>query len=245
MSFGYINTFFFISLAIVLLLILLLCYYLKNKIDQLGNQCSSFRDILGKLIREVKIQAVIQGSSNSTPKVTKLETLYEEDDEQLDIEYCGEEQVPDEGSVEDDDDDEEDEEGDNHIEYDEGEYEGEEYKDLDFEKVADLPLEKVSIDMNSATPSTLLSKEDYGSLLDLEDVLSTDEIVVHKIDELDEPVVLEDTVEKNDANIEEKMELYRKMNLHQLKQHVITNGLATQPNKMKKEELLKIIHDSF
>ena len=41
------------------------------------------------------------------------------------------------------------------------------------------------------------------------------------------------------------MELYRKMNLHQLKQHVITNGLATQPNKMKKEELLKIIHDSF
>jgi len=54
MSFGFIQLFFFISLGIVLSLILLLCYYLKNKIDALEKQSGSFRDILSNLIKEIK-----------------------------------------------------------------------------------------------------------------------------------------------------------------------------------------------
>ena len=61
MSFSYIKMFFFLSLAIVFLFVLLMCYYLKNKIEVIERRVSSQTDVLGKLIREFKLQACFGG----------------------------------------------------------------------------------------------------------------------------------------------------------------------------------------
>ena len=61
MSFSYIKMFFFLSLAIVFLFVLLMCYYLKNKIEVVEKRVSSQTDVLGKLIREFKLQACFGG----------------------------------------------------------------------------------------------------------------------------------------------------------------------------------------
>jgi hypothetical protein len=44
---------------------------------------------------------------------------------------------------------------------------------------------------------------------------------------------------------EVKIESFRKMNLPQLKQYVLSKGLAIYTNKLKKDELLKLIIDSL
>jgi hypothetical protein len=63
-------------------------------------------------------------------------------------------------------------------------------------------------------------------------------IQVEKIEPLEKTT---ETVDTSSISTEVSKEVYRKMNLNTLKTFVITKGLCSDPSKMKKTDLLKLI----
>ena len=156
--------FFFLSLAIVFLFILLLCYYLKNKIDVVERRVSSQTDVLGKLIREFKLQACFgnsggnggEGNTIHGIQGSRLEPVLEEENDESESD---DETDYEEGADTDEDTDVgmEKVKDDDLLDIDETvkdikkEEEEDEYKDLDFEKVANEDLPVVHTEMEDFT----------------------------------------------------------------------------------------------
>ena len=71
-----------------------------------------------------------------------------------------------------------------------------------------------------------------------------DEVVtkVIKVENLNEDSIEEES-DKDLEKKEEQMEIYRKMTLTDLRQHVITKGLTTNASKMKKGDLLALLEN--
>lgn len=245
--------FFFLSLAIVFLFILLMCYYLKNKINVIEKKVSSQTEVLGKLIREFKFQSCLGGAggtndNNEYQKERRLEPVLENEQEDEDSETdsetldyseddntdVGMDKVNDDELIE-----KKQEDIDETVKtFNENE---DEYKDLDFEKVAN---EEVPVDFYS-------SKELHNEKTEIEThVVIENEPQCHiKDDEIKEEIlaepkdILEDNNTEDIQTTDDKQEDYKKMSLVQLK-HIAQHTFhlsTTQISKMKKDELLKWI----
>ena len=255
MSFSYIKMFFFLSLAIVFLFILLMCYYLKNKIEIVERRVSSQTDVLGKLIREFKLQACFGygGAGGGSESIqgqqgVRLEPLLEQDD---DTESDDETDYIEEADTDDDADSDvgmEKVKDNDLLDIDETvkvseeeDTELEEYKDLDFEKVAnednDVPLsiaEKEPEEKIPVEPQVVL--EDAQSLAKAE---PKQQVVLGDEAEAKAEPEFDDELQEKEAKTED----YHKMSLVQLK-HVAQHTFhlsTTQIAKMKKDDLLKWI----
>lgn len=242
MSFGYIKMFFFLSLAIVFLFILLMCYYLKNKITVVEKRVGSQMEVLGKLIRELKFHAFYGGKEdpveNGGPKTQQqLETVLEEE-EKSDSESETESET---SETEDGDDTVNEDDDVSDREYDEGEDEPlldiDETVKITTDEV--LHFEKIA---NDNAPVVNVATETVEEDVEKHIVLESEPIAEPK-DVLEEDTTEEiaETSVSPEWTSQPVAEDYRKMSLAQLKQvaHNVFHLSTTQIAKMKKEELLK------
>ena len=223
MSFGFIQLFFFISLGIVLGLVLLMCYYLKNKIDILEKQSMSFRDILSSLIREIKTHF------HEHEKIKHIDRhiypVKEDEEEEEEEEYDGE--------------GEEEEEGEKIIFMDNADFKNSITIHLDGEEVEGEEVEGEKVQKEGEGEGE--EEYEYSVVQDLE------EIVPELAEEVEEEVKVEVEEEVKVEEVPDISDLagFKKMNLNQLKQYALAHNLATYVHKMKKDELLKLIEEKL
>ena len=262
MSFSFIKMFFFLSLAIVFLFILLLCYYLKNKREVVERRVSSQTDVLGKLIREFKLQACFgygSGGGNGgggnelfhAQPSSRLEPLLEQDDES----DSDSSSFNEDGADTDEESDDDNSVGMEKVQDDDlldinttvkntdKDATPDEYKDLDFEKVANQEtpvVEECDETVRVSAEETEDEDDDLPALIS-EPVEEDDDD-----DEDETKAEPKEPVFDNEESVQEKNAIhedYKKMSLVQLKhvaQHTF-NLSTTKIAKMKKDELLKLV----
>ena len=88
------------------------------------------------------------------------------------------------------------------------------------------------ISMQDLTESATLNTDDI------------EQIQVEKLDEDNDNSTLETPNDFSINTLETTREIYRKMNINTLKALVVTKGLSSDPSKMKKQDLLKLLESS-
>jgi hypothetical protein len=227
--FNYIDTFFFISLGITFILILLLVFHFKQRMSDLENKTETMFEIINNIVKE--ITAIKQTSISNSCCENKLYTKP----------YC-EERLPAVDNnkilVSDDEDDESDEGESDEGESDEGDSDEDEHPSI---QITENTVKIISVDMGDVIEieePTVTEDNDYEEESTLENV-HLDELRVEKVEESGQS---EDNIVITESNTAETTkEIYRKMTLPALKTLVITKGLSTDPSKLKKNDLLKLL----
>lgn len=251
--FSFVETFFFVSLGITFILILLLVYHFRQRFISLEQKCDTMFELINNIVTElnnerrsthgfgaasppVLFYPEPDGSTAGGGKADKSEPFTDMDDSDgEDSDGEDDEDSDDEYSDDDDDDDNEDE--DSEDSEDDGEHAHIHIAPMDetdnnsvkvilldqVEELTELPVD----DMDDS------DSDDNDKPIDL---VVSDPIVVEKLDmQYLEQVPAETPAEKA-AN-----EVYNKMSLQALKTLVITKGLSSDPSKMKKAELIKLL----
>lgn len=217
--FNYIDTFFFISLGITFILILLLVFHFKQRISDVEDKNETMFLIINDIVKE--LSSVKQNCFACAPSLPFANNKP--------INFCC---IPPTNIIrqekiivsdeEDDDDDEDDDEDEDDEEDDEDEDDDNDEPVVPLSIIDDSNLRIISVDIDE----TIQLVENDSQ----EDV----NLHVEKIEGEIEPFYVE-------PSIDTSKEIYRKMTLQALKAHVITKGLSTDPSKMKKNELLKLL----
>ena len=244
--FSFVETFFFVSLGITFILILLLVYHFRQRFISLEQKCDTMFELINNIVTELNSErrsthgfgvtsppvlfypepdgnAVLGGQAAKTEHLTDMD---DSDEEGEDSDEEGEDS-DDEYSDSDEDEDSEDEREHAHIHIapiDEMDNNSVKVILLDqVEELTELPVDEMD-DSDS---------DDNDQPIDL---VASEPIVVEKLDVQHlEQVPAESHAEKT-AN-----EVYNKMSLQALKTLAITKGLSSDPSKMKKAELIKLL----
>uniref|UniRef100_A0A6C0ASQ3 Rho termination factor N-terminal domain-containing protein n=1 Tax=viral metagenome TaxID=1070528 RepID=A0A6C0ASQ3_9ZZZZ len=247
--FSFIETFFFISLGITFVLILLLVYHFKQRLSTLEQKCDTMFEIINNVVQEITIvrgatARIMQGLpslplSNSIVLQQSVLPEDEKDDEEEEDEEEEEEDEKDED--EDDDEDDEDEDEDDDDDDDKDDDEDDDVVTLEtiehqFENV-EKQFETVEhqFDIQEEVPLVIESSES--------DLIADLEIVEENINDIIEQIELENP-EKIQEEPNNETTDYKNMNLQALKTLVVAKGLVTNANKLKKNELLKLLDES-
>ena len=219
--FPFIESIFYLSLGIIVILIFLIVFHFKQRIESLEKKGFLSTDMYNNLIKEINIiktvvysPPVIQQKQNilfstesippnepttSYNKIIVMDKLSEVDDESnLDPEF----------------------ESDS------------EYEETDLEPELD-DLEVIELDNHDK----LKEDDDIKEIDNLEEKNDTS-IHVTKIDSELEPENIAPPPPPTASSI-----AYSKMGMNELKMLVITKGLSTNPNKLKKSEILKLLEE--
>ena len=249
--FNFIETFFFISLAITFVLIMMLVYHFKERLTTLEKKTETIMDIMNGFFKEMSVIKTLciqsaglsQIPTNVTPKIVVSDT---------DSEY----------DTETDDDEDEDE-----------------YSDDDGEIIQNIQIHPTEIDEFEIITSALESENELNIDVEIESNPELDfneepepepepepeiesleevnEIVTEKLDiildtileqevldEVDE-IEKKETESEPESEAEEKVILtvedYKKMDISELRTLVIQQGLVTDTKKLKKNELIRIL----
>ena len=244
--FSFVETFFFVSLGITFILILLLVYHFRQRFISLEQKCDTMFELINNIVMELNSERrSTHGFGVTSPPVLfypepdgataqggqaeKSEPMDEDSDEGSDEEGDDDEDSDDEYSDEDEDSDEDsDDEGENgHIHIapmDETDNNSVKVILLDqVEELTELPVD----DMDDSD-----SDDSYKPI----DLAAFEPIVVEKLDVQHLEQVPAETHAEKAAN-----EVYNKMSLQALKTLAITKGLSSDPSKMKKAELIKLL----
>ena len=220
--FNYIDTFFFISLGITFILILLLVFHFKQRISDIEEKSETMIMIINDIVKELT-SLKHSCCANSFPMADNKP-----------INFCcvppmnSRIIVSDESendSDEDDDDEEDDEEED-----DDEEDDDDEPAPL-LSIVDDSNVKIISVDIDE---SVQLVENEYPA--DSAEGINVEPVNLHV-----EKIEGELNNEPVEPVIDTSKEIYRKMTLPALKALVITKGLSTDPSKLKKPELLKLL----
>ena len=246
--FSFVETFFFVSLGITFILILLLVYHFRQRFISLEQKCDTMFELINNIVTELNSERrSAHGFGITSPPVL----FYPEPDGQTAL--GGKAEKPEPFTDMDDSDEDSDEEGDDDEDSDDEYSDGDEDEDEDSEDESEhahihiSPMEET--DNNSVKVILLDQVEELTELPDdgMEssdsddndkpvDLVVSDPIVVEKLDVQHlEQVPVESNAEKA-AN-----EVYNKMSLQALKTLAITKGLSSDPSKMKKAELIKLL----
>ena len=251
--FSFIETFFFISLAITFILILLLVYHFKERLVIVEQKNDKMLSIINGLMQEVTSikrgyilsQAQRQMPSFNTTSMRTIEEIDEQEDEGDDEQ---EEQEDDDEQGDEEINDDEDE-GDRHYEFRKIEVSDTE-ADLedDTVKIINVPILSNLDDSIESSDEEEMCDMNEIALDDLHEELNTlepiaqieeDSILVKKIDGIDslEEIEKYDTVgKKND---------FKRMDVSVLRTMVISRGLATDTKKMKKQDLIRLLEEEL
>jgi len=232
--FNYIDTFFFISLGITFILILLLVFHFKQRISTLEQKNETMFEIINNIVQElVQIKYIItptQPTHYSQENVTQSSTKHLIHNPQLQmnniIHFDNNKIVVSDDDVNnnesDEEDDDSDEEDDDDSDEEDNDSEGEEQ-------------DKIKV-INVALNDTIQLSE-VDDIIDVEP--NQGNIIVEKMN------TDESEIDNSDIQKEVKKEIYRKMTLSALKSIVIEKGLLSDPSKLKKQELLKLLESSL
>jgi hypothetical protein len=244
--FSFVETFFFVSLGITFILILLLVYHFRQRFISLEQKCDTMFELINNIVTELNSERrSAHGFGITAPPVL----FYPEPDGQTAL--GGKAEKPELFTDMDDSDEDSDEEGDDDEdsddEYSDGDEDEESDEDEEHAHIHISPIEET--DNNSVKVILLDQVEELTELPDDDmecsdsddndkpvDLVESVPIVVEKLDVQHlEQVPVESTAEKA-AN-----EVYNKMSLQALKTLAITKGLSSDPSKMKKAELIKLL----
>jgi len=192
----FIESIFYLSLGIIVILIFLIVFHFKQRIESLEKKGFLLTEMYNNLVKEFSIMKTVVYS----PPITQQKQNILFSTEPVSTPSYNKIIVMDKVIEE-----EEEEESDSDSEY--------ESEDEDL----DLDLEVVELE-----PET-----------DLEEIIN-----VLKL-EPEPETILEESLEPEKPNTIS----YNKMNLNELKMMVITKGLSTNPNKLKRAELLKLLEE--
>jgi len=228
--FNYIDTFFFISLGITFILILLLVFHFKQRILTMEHKTDTMFEIINNIVKELTMVKNSQSFfpphsmpsmflSNPNKKIVVSDADSKSDEEEEELESDDEEQ--------DDEQDDEQDEYDDHVqEESEDEEQDEEQEDHVEEEIKVIKINE-SHDDNISLEEITFEAEPEPHITKLEETLSTTN--------LDEPEEKKESIK----------EVYRNMNVHDLKTLVIQKGLSSDTSKMNKKKLLKLLEDDI
>jgi hypothetical protein len=237
--FNYIDTFFFISLGITFILILLLVFHFKQRISTLEQKNETMFEIINNIVQElVQIKYIITPPpvENIVPPSSLQPSLQPSSLQSSSLHLIHNHSLPmnniihfdnnkivvsddEEEDSDDDEDDSDDDEDDSAIEDDSDDDEENKIKVINVALNDNIQLNEVD-DIIEAEPS-------QGN------------IIVEKMN------TNESEIDNSDIQKEVKKEIYRKMTLSALKSIVIEKGLLSDPSKLKKQELLKLLETNL
>lgn len=246
--FSFVETFFFVSLGITFILILLLVYHFRQRFISLEQKCDTMFELINNIVTELNSErrsthgfgvtsppvlfypepdghTAVGGQAEKSEPFTDMD---EDSDEGSDEDGEDDEDSDDEYSDDDEDDEDSDDDGENgHIHIapmDETDNNSVKVILLDqVEELTELPVD----DMDDS------DSDDSDKPIDLVESVP---IVVEKLDVQHLEQVPAETHAEKAAN-----EVYNKMSLQALKTLVITKGLSSDPSKMKKADLIKLL----
>jgi len=259
--FNFIETVFFLSLGITFVLILLLVYHFKQRLSALENKCDTVFEIITNVVDElsglkqnqIQIHANLMNMRQQhIPIIPELNTTIRpftagNTNDKI--------KVVDEDLDEDDEDDDEDEEDDDEEDDDEDEDDDEEYPSLingTFE-VDDSTIRIINVEMNEPIESETIGmtevEQDNGESEENDKIenieLQEDKYEEIHVEKLEESNALENSnINSSDDLNKDSKEVYSKMPVNTLKTLVISKGLSSDPSKLKKNELLKLLETS-
>ena len=268
-SFQFIETFFFLSLGITFGLVLLLVYHFKQRITTLEQKCDTMFDIVQNVVKELgtaktNINYMLTNQMQSQSNFATFPSMFmppmssssasdnyagtmklreddeDEDDEDEDDE--DEDEDEDDEDEEDEDDEDEDDEDEDYVDTQPNVFEkiritelDESVKQIDIDHIQ--PLEDISILENTDLEQ---NEKEFEELDESVELTNVEPIIVNKLEEVNE--MTEEPVSENNRSLISP-EMYKRMGLTDLKKLVISKGLCTDPSKMKKQELIKMLID--
>ena len=241
--FNYIDTFFFISLGITFILILLLVFHFKQRMSDLEDKTETMFEIINNIVKEITSMKqtfsandccrnnICMNPSYSSPCYSKndnvqLHYVKENDSEKIIV-------------SDDDDEDDEDEDEDDHDDIDD-----DDDSDIEDEKpplqITDNEVKIINVEMGDVIE---IEEPEFAEENEYEEEAPLENIVLDNlhVEKVDESVESESVATTESNTIETSKEIYRKMTLSSLKSLVISKGLASDPSKMKKNDLLKLL----
>jgi hypothetical protein len=251
--FNFIETIFFISLGITFVLILLLVYHFKQRISVIEQKSDTMLEIVNNVVKEIYILKNTHHFANRMfnsdgpvpvvreATVTVPVTFTPSPFEKINVSEIDSES-------DDEDDDSEDDEEDN----DSDDNSMPELTPIYFEVAEDVKL--INVSLSELSPADLKELEDVSEQNVDDDTelrgeqhseelpeINSETIHVEKIETTEDPENLEETSDDSQSQKESAKEVYRKMTLQTLKTLVITKGLCSDPSKLKKIDLLKML----
>lgn len=254
--FNFIETFFFLSLGITFVLILLLVYHFKQRVTTLEQKCDTMFDILNTMVKELNAvrnaQVMLQQFPFSqlrpglSPHLDPSKIPVSDDDETS------------EDSSDIGDNSSDDESDDNSVSNDEGE--GDESDDempplvetassADSVKIINVEIgDTIELDEHILDPvsDTELENSAEEKLEPPQELQSEDPIRVEKMnatETVEEPVATLENTEPN-TSMEIPKDMYRRMPLQNLKALVISKGLSSDPGRLKKIDLVRMLEEA-
>jgi hypothetical protein len=250
--FNYIDTFFFISLGITFILILLLVFHFKQRVADLEEKTTTMFEIINNIVKEL----------NSTKELCCLANTIRPSEEKIPIDLCCSPELSagpkqEKIIVSDAESESDDSESEYESESDDSEDESEEESD-------ELPaLLSIEQDLEVDEDNVKIITVEIGDTIEVGEIENTfenseeekpeeivnletsEELQVEKLEtyETKETLAVEEPVVDLPA-VETSKEIYRKMTLQALKGLVITKGLCSDPSKMKKTDLLKLLESN-
>jgi len=261
--FNFIETFFFLSLGITFVLILLLVYHFKQRVTTLEQKCDTMFDILNTMVKELNAvrnaQVMLQQFPFSqlrpglSPHLDPSKIPVSDDDETSeDSSDIGDHSSDDEShdnSVEGSEDEDEDESDGDESDDDKMPPLVETASSADSVKIINVEIgDTIELDEHILDPisDTELENSAEETIDPPEDLQMEDPIRVEKMnatEPVEEPVAtLEDTTPNTSKEIPKDM--YRRMPLQNLKALVISKGLSSDPSRLKKIDLVRMLEEA-
>jgi hypothetical protein len=255
--FNYIDTFFFISLGITFILILLLVFHFKQRMSDLEEKTETMFEIINNIVKEINSVRELASVQNCCPMnsfcspslcAPSQNVVYELSQLKAPVSNTNEKIVVSDDDDDDLDDDDEDSDEDSDKEDSD---DGEDSDDED-----NMPTLQI---LESDEQSVKIISVNMGDVIEIDEPLIPEENDSEEEGALVENIQLDDIhVEKIEADFspeeqassnevtsaDTSKEIYRKMTLPALKALVITKGLTSDPSKMKKVDLLKLLESA-
>jgi hypothetical protein len=261
--FNYIDTFFFISLGITFILILLLVFHFKQRMTASEQKNDTMFEIINSIVKEIttiknsvieQTACVFKNPMNmmngaNVCCVRSTDFVKQEEKNPIDVAFTNKNKIVVSESEDEDNEEEDDEDSDEQDE--DSEEDDEEDSDEEEEEQAQGAVKIINVDMGETIEvNEILSdldqeqeqenNEEPETNMDNIDVTAENSIQVEKL-ENEEPVVEEASLETTETKTETARDIYGKMSLPQLRAAVITKGLSSDPSKMKKMALIKLL----
>ena len=244
--FQLIDSFFFISLGITFVLLFLMAFHFKNRVSALENKNNALTEICNTIVHEInQVKQIVSVSAPSTSNYNHIPVntmMYTQGYNEIP-------QYNDEGeSNEDDGESSEDDESRKYTPI------TEEYPSHN-ENILNLKIESIEYsdeDTEPCTNSELKSGESEETIEVHKITLPDDNVDIleetledFEVTKVDDVVHIEDdiTSEIPSVSTNQRQSSYKKMNVQMLRTMAISKGLCSDPSKMKKQELLKMLDD--
>lgn len=267
---NYIENFFYISLAITFILILLLVYHFKQRLVSLENKSDTMFEIINNIVKELSLlkSVVINIETHNKAPMYKEEPIYnvepvhtmqrkngyvideeyESDDESIlytgedeDISYI-EEKYDEVNTDKDEDISYTEEQYDNNIKKINVNEEDMKVHEEDIKvqeedmKVQEDEDNEIKQEIQDQLSEQVSNNDENDNISEIEEENTEESIHINKLEETIE------IPENNNQNSDDK-ESFKRMTIQQLKALVISKGLATDTNKLKKNDLIRLLEN--